>query len=152
MVMFSLLPLATSIHNLITEIPELTILQGNTLVGRTPPESPIIQVLNVKIQEIDLNGINTLLKVKYPEIADILIKLIECESGFNPDAWNKKDPNGGSIGILQYQIPTFYYYASKYGIENPDIWNSEQQIELAVYLIQDNKITLWTCGRIVGRN
>lgn len=76
-----------------------------------------------------------------------ILCLIECESGGDPYAWNKKDPNGGSKGILQFQEPTFYQYAKEVGIRNPDIWNPEQQIEVATYLLSENKQYLWTCAR-----
>ena len=71
--------------------------------------------------------------------------LIMCESGGNPNAWNKEDPNGGSFGILQFQIPTFYSFAKKYDLENPNIDNPEQQIWLAKKMISDGLQYKWSC-------
>ena len=85
--------------------------------------------------------------ITYGSLIDCLIK---CESGNNPYAWNKKDPRGGSKGILQFQKPTFYYYAEKIGITNPDIWNVEQQMIVADYIISQGKLYLWTCGEKCG--
>jgi len=81
------------------------------------------------------------------ELADTMVALAVCESGFNTFAWNKKDPNDGSKGLFQYQDLTFYHYAKVYKIKNPDIWNARQQIQLTSYLIRDNMLYLWTCGR-----
>jgi len=79
---------------------------------------------------------------------DILIrKIIHCESGGNPLAFNRKDPNGGSFGILQFQKATFLSWCvDRYGLEN-DIWNATIQIECAKRMIQDGQIRQWTCGR-----
>jgi hypothetical protein len=76
---------------------------------------------------------------------------MDCESDFNQNAWNKEDPNGGSFGILQFQIATFYGFAKEVGIDNPDIWNAEQQIEIADYMISTGHLSLWTCGRIIPK-
>ena len=75
----------------------------------------------------------------------LLYQLMMCESGGNPKAWNKTDPYGGAKGLFQYLQPTWDKYSKEYGIENPDIWNAEQQVELTKLLLADGKCYLWTC-------
>lgn len=36
----------------------------------------------------------------------LVLAIIEQESGFNPNAVNLNDPNGGSFGLMQMQVPT----------------------------------------------
>ena len=76
--------------------------------------------------------------------ADIkaMIAVARCESNFNPLAFNASDPNGGSRGVYQYQISTFYNNA---WFDKPDIWNAEQQIELTAFLFSKGKAGLWAC-------
>ena len=80
---------------------------------------------------------------QYPE----LFNLIQCESGFNPNAWNKDDPNDGSKGLLQFQQATFDYYAELLEIKNPDILDINQQLQVASYLFSIDKQNLWTCWK-----
>jgi len=69
--------------------------------------------------------------------------IAKCETRFNPMAHNKQDPNGGSRGIYQFQEKTFYNFAKKYGIDNPDIWNPYQQVNLAIYILRDGGANHW---------
>jgi len=78
---------------------------------------------------------------------DEMYRVMFCESRGDPFAWNKNDPNNGSKGLFQYQDRTFYYYAGKIGIENPDIWDIEQQIKLTAWLFSQNKQSLWSCWK-----
>lgn len=83
----------------------------------------------------------------YGVSASKMIRLSLCESGKNPLAWNKSDPYGGSIGLYQYLKPTWNYYSKQLGIDNPDIWNPQQQAELTAYLISIGKSDLWSCQK-----
>lgn len=74
-----------------------------------------------------------------------LKRVAKCESGYNKDAINTNDPNGGSKGILQFQDLTFYQNAAILKIENPDIWNVSQQIQTAAYLFSKGEAHQWTC-------
>jgi len=123
---------------------------------------------NIVITENAYKSNNPVIPIKHQELIDCLswyesrnnpeavgkageiCCLIDCESGGNPNAWNKKDPNGGSKGILQFQEPTFYQYAKEVGIENPDIWSAEQQIETANYMLSKGLLHQWTCGEKCG--
>lgn len=88
--------------------------------------------------------------LQYNVSQETILKVIACESGNNPNAWNKNDPNGGSKGIAQFQETTFYGYAKEIGITNPDIWNFDQQIEVMGYMISIGKLNHWSCARILN--
>ena len=82
--------------------------------------------------------------------AQVAWDIARCESGFNPLAHNPNDPNGGSFGVFQFQLKTFYNFSSKYGVENPDIKNTAQQIKLAILMFRDGLQSHWTCAKIMG--
>lgn len=65
-------------------------------------------------------------QVTYPEIADLLIELISCESGFNTLA---KGDNSTSFGLLQFKQTTWQENCEG------DIWNGQDQISCAVKMI-----------------
>ena len=75
-----------------------------------------------------------------PIVLSSLMKcLIREESGGNPNAWNKADPNGGSFGILQYQIKTFQdYCVERYGLKD-DIWDKDTQLRCCQMMLEEDK-------------
>lgn len=79
-----------------------------------------------------------------------LEKVMICESGGNNKAWNKKDPGVGSKGLMQFQEGTFYGYAARVGIKNPDIWDRKQQVEVASWMFSKGLAYHWSCSKIVG--
>lgn len=72
---------------------------------------------------------------------------IKCESNFDPIAWNKSDPYGGAKGIGQFLQPTFDHYSKKAGIENPDIWNVDHQLQTMAYMFSIGEERQWVCYR-----
>ena len=70
---------------------------------------------------------------------------INCESGFNPSAFNHSDPYGGSKGIAQFLQGTFDNYSSQLGIENADIWDPYQQLEVMSYMWSLKQEKQWSC-------
>lgn len=64
---------------------------------------------------------------QYPTIAESLIRLISCESGFNPLA---EGDNSTSFGLLQFKQTTWQNYCEG------DIWNSQDQINCGVKMIE----------------
>jgi hypothetical protein len=73
-----------------------------------------------------------------------------CESRGNPDA---EGDNGTSFGLLQFKKSTFAHFTKKYGIADPDIENSHQQIDLAARMIANGHLNHWkNCARKVGWN
>ena len=75
----------------------------------------------------------------------LINKTIECESGFKETAYNASDPYGGAFGVAQFLKPTFYYYADVLRIQNPDIWNTDQQLEIMSYMFSIGQAKQWTC-------
>ena len=110
--------------------------------------SPVIAP--IKTKTIILSDVITYNSDKYQVDSESISKTIHCESRNNPKAINKNDPNGGSKGIAQFQTKTFYNYAKKINIKNPDIWNVEQQVEVMAYMFSINQQKQWSCARIVG--
>lgn len=88
---------------------------------------------------------------KYNTSSIQLEKVMFCESSGNPKAWNKKDPGVGSKGIFQFQEGTFYSYAARVGIENPDIWNNTHQAQVASYMFSKGLAYHWSCYKKLYR-
>ena len=80
-----------------------------------------------------------------------IYNLAICESSLKETALNKADPHGGSKGILQFQQKTFDYYSDQIGIDNPDIWNKEQQIQVASYMFSIGEQNQWSCWKSVKK-
>lgn len=76
----------------------------------------------------------------------LLDKIMVCESGRNKDAINKKDPNGGSYGIMQYQKPTWEYFEKKYG-QDLDFYSYHDQIKMTAIAVSDGQGSHWSCYR-----
>ena len=66
---------------------------------------------------------------------DKMMKVIKCESQYHTDAYNPKDSDGlPKYGLLQFGKSTFKQHATEIGIQDQDIWNPEQQIQVASYM------------------
>lgn len=75
-----------------------------------------------------------------------MVKLANCESGLKPNAINKADPQGGSIGLFQFQPSTFERYSKEIG-EEMDIWSYQDQSKVTAYMISKGQIKQWSCSR-----
>lgn len=69
-----------------------------------------------------------------------IIRVMYCESG-----GQNKTGTFGHIGPMQFASNTFYGNAKKYGIVNPDVWNPEQQFEVAGRMFADGQAWQWAC-------
>jgi hypothetical protein len=85
--------------------------------------------------------------LEYKVLAEVMRKVIACESAFNEKAWNKSDPYGGAKGIGQFLQPTFDAYSKKAGIENGDIWNVDHQLQTMAYMFSIKEQRQWVCFR-----
>jgi len=75
---------------------------------------------------------------------------IQCESSWIENNVNKNDPNGGSFGLAQFQIPTFKQFCiNKYHLSDSldDIMNPQIQIECAEKMFNEGLGHHWTCYR-----
>jgi soluble lytic murein transglycosylase-like protein len=79
--------------------------------------------------------------------ADLLIRVMYCESGGRSNAVNKG--GSGASGLLQFMPGTFYANARRAGIVNADIWNPEHQIHTAAYMFSIGQEGQWSCTRRV---
>ncbi len=65
-------------------------------------------------------------------------KLINCESRWNPLAYNPKDTDGyPKFGILQFHKPTFY------GAGGKDVWSYEEQLNIGAEMMSDGYWRRW---------
>lgn len=76
-----------------------------------------------------------------------MVKIANCESEFNITAHNKQDPEGGSIGLFQFQPSTFERYSKELG-ETLDIWSYNDQAKVTAYMISKGQIGQWSCAKI----
>jgi hypothetical protein len=75
-----------------------------------------------------LDDVQAYLDDKYPEMTNLLMDLIDCESGFNP---SKCGDSGVSCGILQIQEQTFKDWSC-----NGEWKDSENQVDCSVPVIK----------------
>ena len=68
-----------------------------------------------------------------------MIRLAECESGMNPEAFNPKDPQGGAYGLFQYLKPTFETFKKEAKLLELDYKNWRHQIELTAWAFSKEK-------------
>src|SRR3990167_288246 len=68
-----------------------------------------------------------------------MLKLAQCESNYQIEAHNPKDPVGGAWGLYQYLEPTFYAFAKESKIPNLDLKNWKSQIELTASAFSKGK-------------
>src|SRR3990167_778019 len=74
----------------------------------------------------------------------VLQKVIDCESQGNIYAFNPKDSDGfPKYGLLQFHLPTFLNWAEAAGIDNPDVWNPEQQLQLYKWAAKNGRLRSW---------
>lgn len=78
---------------------------------------------------------------------DLFAKVINCESSFNPNAINRNEPNKVlSVGILQYQEPSFNYLEKEFG-EDLDFYSYNDQLKLGAWSMANGKGNNWSCWR-----
>lgn len=126
------------------ELDSLAVIQGNSLLAMNYLPLP------EKLASEPIKAIKRGYFIGVEEVKELLgeNKLISClienESNWNINAWNKNDPNGGSKGLLQFQETTFYYYAKQYGFYDFEVYNPEHQIKLAKIMIEAGLGYHWT--------
>lgn len=84
------------------------------------------------------------------EMTDKMIRTIECESGFNPGAYNGSDSHKtsvGSHGIAQYASGTIKHYGKEAGLTNPDPYNVRHSLFTMAYMFDIGEAKQWTCYR-----
>lgn len=87
---------------------------------------------------------------KYNTNGDKLVKTIQCESGFKPDAVNWEDSHRttkGSHGIAQFSKTTMKEFARQSGLNYTDPYNPKESIELMAWAFAHSEANHWSCFR-----
>lgn len=109
-----------------------------------PDYSAPITFTNEQLQQLSFKYLLGYFARQYEIDPVPLVKTAWCESHWDMNKHNTLDPNGGSIGGLQFQIKTFYSYAEKAGIKNPDIHNKVHQAKTGAYMFSIGQAKQWT--------
>lgn len=74
---------------------------------------------------------------------DLVVKVVECESGFKPNAQNAYST---ASGLFQFLDSTWKSQSTKYGVttQKNDPYG---QIEVATHMIADGGITHWNASK-----
>lgn len=89
---------------------------------------------------------------KYKISANMMNKIIKCESNYNPKAVNWSDSHKyskGSHGIAQFSMETIKDFGKEIGIEDADPYNVDQALEVMAYMLSIGKEKHWTCSHLV---
>lgn len=86
---------------------------------------------------------------KYHLDQESFSKVIFCESHYDPIAWNKQDPYGGSRGVGQFLQRTFDHYKVLAGLPDGDVWNPSDAIEVVGYMWSIHQQSQWSVCRIL---
>lgn len=99
------------------------------------------------IEQIKLWIIKTALEYKVS--TDYAIRLAACESNFNPEAYNPKDPQGGAHGLYQYLRPTWNKWQKESGIKG-NIYDWRAQIEITMWGLSKGRQNSWyNCNKYI---
>jgi Transglycosylase-like domain len=98
--------------------------------------APIIESLPKPKTNYELIKINC---EKYGCNADRLNRVMICESGGRSNAYGP----GGYIGLFQFAPSSFWNYSRLSGIPVSDIYNAEQQIQLAAWMYSNGYAGSW---------
>lgn len=122
-------------------IPKILIADDSAWYPIIPPEPPVKAIVE---HLVSLQGLSK-------KDSTNLLRVMKCESGGNPKAYNGKDPNGGSRGLFQFQTATFERYSKEVGIKNPDIWDIQQQIQIASHMFKQKQQGQWSCYKLIDK-
>lgn len=104
---------------------------------------------SIRLSTSTLTSLISVEDAKYNVSDASMVALAKCESSLNNLAINHADPEGGSIGLFQFQPSTFYGFAKRHGIEDPDIGDPIQQADLAAWMVSQGYGPRWSCWKVV---
>lgn len=108
---------------------------------------PEVQIAPIHVQkELTIPELIAKYATQYGVSQEQLYGTIKCESNFNPDAYNKSDPQGGAKGIAQFLPPTFRRMSKEAGL-TLDVWKAEDSIHLMAFGFSKGYQHEWTCFR-----
>lgn len=132
----------------------VALLVGIILIGLYPHVAAHAQVQSIRIsdgswtiveQPKTIPQLIALYSTLYGVSGETMTKVLDCESSFNPGAYNATDGHGGSRGIAQFQTTTFDTFAVKAGLIDPNVWSAEDSIHVMAYMFSIDKATAWSC-------
>lgn len=113
--------------------PEITL---HTIVT---PEPQLLSTVNYEGSIPDLIREKAVLYNVNPDHA---LAIAKCESEFVPTA---KNPTSTASGVFQFLESSWQYYGARYwgSLEGKDVFNAEDNIELAMYVMSVNGYIDW---------
>jgi len=76
--------------------------------------------------------------------SDQLIRVMNCESGQNSNAINRREP-GQPSGLFQYKFQTWSNFSQKAGIPGANIWDPNAQIYTTTWAFSNGLSSHWAC-------
>ena len=89
---------------------------------------------DLQINQTECRIKRVLCEMKANDLESVVIKLIECESGFNPNAIGDE---GTSFGIFQFKKSTWEKFCSG------NIWSVEDQTKCTIDILRDGGYDHW---------
>ena len=89
----------------------------------------------------DINLMIDVLSSKYGQNPEIVKRIIQCQSSFNPDAVNYNAKVGKDIGLMQ--INTYFHTAGSTNL-GLDIYKPYDNIEYGMVLMKESGLQPWT--------
>ena len=89
---------------------------------------------------------------KHNVSASTMDKVVNCESGYNPNAVNWQDSHKlskGSHGVAQFSKETFKLYAEKMGEDYSDPYNPKEALDVMGYMFSKKQQNQWSCYKKV---
>lgn len=74
---------------------------------------------------------------------NLALRIVQCESQFNPTAQNL---HSTASGLFQWLDSSFVYYGKKYGLKGEKN-NPETQIRLSMLVLRDGGVKNWEASR-----
>ena len=94
----------------------------------------------------------TRMALNYEISSDYMIRLANCESGMNPEAFNPNDPAGGAHGLYQFLKPTWRAWQKESGIKG-NIYDWRAQAKMASWGISKGRQKAWfNCNYFIKNN
>ena len=116
----------------------------------------IVHIPKAQASELTLEEQIKLVIIKwateYGVSSDYMIRLARCESNFNVEAHNPRDPAGGAKGLFQYLSPTWNLWQKESGIKG-NIYDWRAQVEMVSWALSKGRQKSWfNCDKYIRFN
>lgn len=116
----------------------------------TPLPAPVIlaepEVKEAEKKEMTVPELIEKYAKQYKVNASLAYKIADCESDFNP---KNKNPRSTASGVFQFLRGSWNYYGTQLwgSMKGKDVFNAEQNIELAMYVMSKRGTVDWNASR-----